>query len=260
MLKLPRTLHLEGSRLPPGQVDPDAIQFNKLRGEFLVVEEKVDGSGVSIEFENNAIKLYHRGTEIQGLGGEFGALYSWAIYYLEDLYWILEDRYVMFGEWMRRKHHIYYDRLPHFFLESDVYDKKTERWLSTKARETLFKDKEFIHHVPVLDRGKFNKLGDLTSQIKRSRYQSEHWPSMMWKYCEMNHIELDKVMHHTDKSGLAEGLYIKHEDDEQVLGRYKYVRYEFVNDIINPGVHWKDLPPVDNLLSQGWEYHPSLRP
>jgi RNA ligase len=257
MLKLPRTLHIEGSRLKPGQVDPDAVKFAKLMGEFLVVEEKVDGTGVSIHYDQG-LKLFHRGTEIRGMSGEFGPLWHWAIRHLDDLYYTLEDRYVMFGEWMMQKHHIFYDQLPHLFLESDVYDQKNGIWLSTKAREALFKGNEFIRHVPVLDRGKFHTLNDLTSQIKRSRYQTEHWPSLLWQYCETRDIPLDKVMHHTDKSGLMEGLYIKHENDEQVLGRYKYVRYEFINDIINPGVHWKDLPPVENLLHGGWKYTPVL--
>lgn len=237
-----------------GQVDPDAIQFDKLRGEFLVVEEKVDGSGVSIYFDSTSLKLYHRGTKITGAGGEFRPLYDWAVRHLEDLYWILGERYVMFGEWMAKKHHIFYDQLPHFFLESDVYDQEKGIWLSTKAREALFREHEFIRHVPVLDLGKFNKLSDLTALIGRSRYQSEHWPTMLWQYCETHDAPLDHVMHHTDKSGLMEGFYIKHEDDEKIIGRYKYVRYEFVDGILNPGVHWKDVTQVNNLIKGGWKY------
>lgn len=258
MLKLPRTLHIEGSRLKPGQVDPDAVEFAKLRGEFLVVEEKVDGTGCSIYFDSGGLQIAHRGHIVSGSDSEFNSLFHWAHPRMDDLYYTLEERYVVFGEWMKLKHHIFYDQLPHFFLESDVYDQQTETWLSTKAREKLFHEKEFIHHVPVLDRGKFQKLSELTSLIKRSRYQTEHWPAMLWKYCETRDKELTKVLHHTDKSGLMEGLYIKHEDEEKVLGRYKYVRYEFVNDIINPGVHWKDVASVDNLLRGGWEYTPVL--
>ncbi len=253
MLKLPRTLHIEGSRLLPGQVDPEAVEFAKLKGEFLVVEEKVDGSSVSIHYDKG-LKIMHRGAEIHRLGGEFGQLYHWGLRHVDDIYYTLEERYVMFGEWMKLKHHIFYDQLTHLFLESDVYDQQTGLWLSTKAREALFKDKEFIHHVPILDRGKFFKLEDLTNQIQRSRHQSEHWASMLWQYCESRNINLDKVLHHTDKSGLMEGLYIKHEDDDKVLGRYKYIRQAFVDGIINPGVHWKDVKPVENLIRGGWEY------
>lgn len=258
MIKLPRTLHIEGSRVQPGQVDLDAIKFTKLKDKLLVVEEKVDGTGVSIYFQNDGLKIAHRGTEVAPSDPEFRPLWDWARHYIDDLYWILGDRYVMFGEWMFHKHHIFYDRLPHFFLESDVYDKQTDFWLSTQAREEILRDKEFIKHVPILDRGRFHKLSGLTGLITRSKYQSEHRPAMLWKFCEMHDLELDKVMHHADKSGLAEGLYIKHEDDEKVIGRYKYVRYEFVDDIVNCGVHWKIQKPVNNLLVSGWVYTPSL--
>lgn len=246
MIKLPRTLHLEGSRMPPGKVDPEAVEFAKLKGQFLVVEEKLDGSGASIFFDNiGEIHVWHRGTEVKN--GEFKELYVWATAHIDELFDILTDRYILFGEWMKRKHHIFYDRLPSYYLESDVYDQQNGIWLSTSAREKLFQDKELIRHVPILDRGKFHKISELTSLIARSRFQSEHWPEQLWRQCELSGLDLQKLLHHTDKSNLMEGLYIKHEDDERVLGRYKYVRYEFVNNIVNPGVHWKDVDPVDNI-------------
>lgn len=263
MIKLPRTLHIEGSRMPPGKSDPEAIQFAKLRGEPLTIEEKVDGTGVGICFEENALAIYHRGTKLENFTGknkEFWPLYTWAIRNLDDLGWMLGDRYIMFGEWMYLKHHIFYDRLPHWFLESDIYDQQDQVWLSTKRRTKLIEQYSAIgiRQVPVLKEMQPTKLKQLTELIKRSQYQSEHWPAMMWKFCEVEGIELDKVMHHTDKSGLMEGLYIKHEDDKQVLGRYKYVRYEFVNEIVNEGVHWKMQKPVENLLINGWKYIPGI--
>jgi hypothetical protein len=263
MIKLPRTLHIQGSRMPAGKSDPEAIQFAKLRGEPLTVEEKVDGTGVGICFENHALSIYHRGTKLETFSGknkEFFHLHNWCIHNLDDLGWMLRDRYVMFGEWMFLKHHIFYDRLPHWFLESDIYDQQEQIWLSTKARDELIGEYNHIgiRQVPVIATVRPTKLKQLTDLIKRSQYQSEHWPAMMWKFCEQQDIELDKALHHTDKSGLMEGLYIKHEDDKQVLGRYKYVRYEFVNEIVNEGVHWKMQKPVENLLVNGWDYNPRL--
>jgi hypothetical protein len=46
-------------------------------------------------------------------------------------------------------------------------------------------------------------------------------------------------------------LYIKHEDEKQVLGRYKYVRPEFVQNIINSGTHLIDRVPFHNVSIQG---------
>lgn len=62
-----------------------------------------------------------------------------------------------------------------------------------------------------------------------------------------------KTLSETDGSGLMEGLYIKQEDDFQVLSRYKYVRYEFLQSILNSGTHLMDRIPISNGL-QGEEY------
>ena len=76
-MKLPRTLHIEGSRLPKGETDPDAVEFSKLRGEFLVIEEKVDGSGVSISLDTHLdLQIQHRGNS--ALGKEYRPLQEWA--------------------------------------------------------------------------------------------------------------------------------------------------------------------------------------
>jgi hypothetical protein len=124
-MKLPRTLHIEGSRLPAGKSDPEAVEFNKLLGQFLVVEEKVDGTGVSISLDKHLdLEIKHRGS--LAIGREFKPLHEWASNHWEDLLFLLGERYVMFSEWMYCKHTIFYDNLPNYFLESDIYDKEKE--------------------------------------------------------------------------------------------------------------------------------------
>ena len=43
MIKYPRTQHIEGSRLQKGDEDLDGVRFRDLKGQHLVVEEKIDG-------------------------------------------------------------------------------------------------------------------------------------------------------------------------------------------------------------------------
>ncbi len=43
ILKYPRTPHLEGSRLQPGDEDLSQIRFSEIAGRHLVVEESVTG-------------------------------------------------------------------------------------------------------------------------------------------------------------------------------------------------------------------------
>lgn len=45
--------------------------------------------------------------------------------YKDRLYEVLGRRYVMYGEWMYAKHTIYYDLLPHYYMEFDVLDRET---------------------------------------------------------------------------------------------------------------------------------------
>ena len=42
--KYPRTHHLEGSRLQPGDEDLNSVPFSAIKDQYVVVEEKVDGS------------------------------------------------------------------------------------------------------------------------------------------------------------------------------------------------------------------------
>jgi RNA ligase-like protein len=251
MIKLPRTLHIEGSRLKAGQVDPEAVEFAKLAGQFLVVEEKLDGTGVSLFFEGNELQIYHRGTKIGRKDKEFTFLYDWGVRHLEELYVLLEDRYVLFGEWMLHKHSIFYDRLPHYFLESDIYDTKMAIWLSTETRHALLTGHNYIHSVPVLASLTPTKLSQLTGLITKPVYQTENWRSHLWDRCEKLVMDLAPVLKETDQSDLSEGLYIKHEQERQVLGRYKYVRYEFLETIINSGSHVMNREPIWNGASGG---------
>jgi hypothetical protein len=249
MIKLPRTLHIEGSRLPKGKTDPEAVEFNKLAGQFLVVEEKVDGTGVSLFFDKDwNLQIWHRGSPANSK--EFYQLHRWAANYTNQLFDTLETRYALFGEWMHQKHTIFYDSLPHYFLESDIYDSKENVWLSTKARNQLLtKCRPFMFSVPIEKAFKPTRLVDVTRLVTRPMYQSLHWRERLWKSCERFNLNLEEVLKQTDQSDLMEGLYIKHEDDQKVIGRYKYVRYEFVENIINSGSHLRDRQPIPNLLS-----------
>ena len=52
ILKYPRTPHLEGSRLQPGDEDLSQIRFSEIAGRHLVVEEKCDGANAAISFSD----------------------------------------------------------------------------------------------------------------------------------------------------------------------------------------------------------------
>jgi len=249
MIKLPRTLHIEGSGLSSTK-DPEVVQFNKLSGEFLTVEEQLDGTGVSIFFDDHFVpQLWHRGSP--ATAKEFNRLHAWVDTHEDDLFDLLGDRYILFGEWMLHKHSIFYDRLPTYFFESDIYDRENHIWLSTFARASLLSGRDFIRSVPVLAAFKPTKLSQLTDLVKRSMYQSDNWAEVLWKKSEKEGLELKQLLSECDRSDLSEGLYIKYEDEKQVIGRYKYVRRAFVENIINSGTHLIDRVPFHNISIQG---------
>lgn len=225
------------------------MQFNKLCGEFLVVEEKLDGTGVSIFFDSDfQVQVWHRGSP--AVGKEFHDLKIWASeLHKEHLFDLLEDRYILFGEWLRYKHNIFYDRLPHAFFESDIYDLKENKWLNTIARADLLKSHDsHIASVPVIAAFKPTTFEQLTSLVGKSLYQSEDWRNALEMLCRRQGLSFEEVLKQTDQSSLAEGLYIKHENDKEVLGRYKYVRREFIQTIVDSGTHLKDRIPIHNEL------------
>jgi hypothetical protein len=119
MHKYPRTPHLEGSRLQPGDEDVDCIPFREIQGRHLVVEEKIDGANAAISFaDDGRLLLQSRGHYLTGGPRErqFAPLKQWAAAHQDALRERLGARYVLYGEWAYAKHTIYYDALPHHFL------------------------------------------------------------------------------------------------------------------------------------------------
>ena len=60
--KYPRTHHIEGSRLQPGDEDLDSVPFSTIAQQYVVVEEKIDGANAAISFsEDGQVRLQSRG-------------------------------------------------------------------------------------------------------------------------------------------------------------------------------------------------------
>src|SRR5262245_16796582 len=81
LLKYPRTLHLEGSRLQPGDEDLSAVPLAKLRGKFAVIEEKIDGANSAFSFDaSGQLWLQSRGHYLSGGWRErhFNLFKQWA--------------------------------------------------------------------------------------------------------------------------------------------------------------------------------------
>ncbi len=252
-VKYPRTQHLEGSRLQPGDEDLAAVPFRELAGLHLVVEEKVDGANVGLGFDGDgSLHLQSRGHTLRGGSAErqFDLLKAWARAWAGALREVLGARYLLFAEWAYAKHTVFYDALPHYLLEFDVFDREREMWLSTPARRALLGGLP-LAQVPVLAERAFSRLDDLTALVGPSAFKSPGWRDALAEACAREGHEHARVVRETDPADQAEGLYLKWEEDGRVLGRYKWVRAGFLQAVVRSGSHWQDRPILPNRLAPG---------
>lgn len=252
--KYPRTPHLQGSRLQPGDSAHDQVSLRDLEGRHVVIEEKLDAANSAISFSEGAdLLLQSRGHYLVGGGSErqFNLLKVWAAAHEGRLLPLLEDRYILFGEWMYAKHSIWYDQLPHYFLEFDIYDRLTEEYLSTPRRHEMLKGSPVVS-VPVLYEGLMpTRPQDLWRLVSGSLAKSQHWRATFEAQVRREGQPLELSWQQTDKSDKSEGLYLKVEDEQQVLARYKLVRPDFTQTILDSGSHHATRPVLPNLLAEG---------
>lgn len=64
----------------------------------------------------------------------------------------------------------------------------------------------------------------------------------------MPHEVMEKATRDDD---LSEGLYVKIEDGDETVARFKWVRHGFVRTILDNGQHWSERPIVRNRLLDG---------
>jgi hypothetical protein len=251
MHKYPRTRHLAGSRLQPGDDDLAQVPFAEIRGPHLVVEEKLDGANAGISFTDaGQLQLQSRGHYLTGGPRErqFGPLKSWATTVASRLWPALTDRYVVYGEWLYAKHTVFYDALPHYFCEFDILDRQSGEFLSTPRRAELLAGLPVVS-VPVLRAGSFATLAELTSLVGPSVCRTPGWREQLAGAAVEAGVEPAQAAVETDLADEMEGLYLKVEQDGRVVQRYKWVRAGFLQALLWSGSHWADRPIIANRLA-----------
>jgi len=262
MIKYPRTPHLEGSRLQPGDEDLSQIPFEQIAGLPLVVEEKIDGANTALSFDpEGSLLLQSRGHYLTGGYREkhYQLFKQWANVHRQRFWDVLGCRYVMYGEWMYAKHSIFYDALPHYFMEFDVLDRETGEFLSTDRRHALLKGLP-VCSVPVLAKGAFRRLDDVLRYLGPSCYITENHLETLRVLAIREGQDADRALRETDAATTMEGLYLKVEQNGQVVQRVKFVRASFLQTVEQSQSHWLERPIIPNQLCRpiGDLYLPSL--
>ncbi len=138
--KYPRTPHLFGSKGTDDDKhlgEAESVRF--IADESLIVEEKIDGTNVGIHFSDKGeLVLQCRGHLItEGMHAQYDLFKQWATvkrYILEER---LENRFILFGEWVYARHSVFYRQLTHYFFEFDIYDKQLKAFLGLERRLEL---------------------------------------------------------------------------------------------------------------------------
>ncbi|MDR1533734.1 MAG: RNA ligase family protein [Planctomycetota bacterium] len=219
--KFPSTPHL----VAPAGIDlrGDKSLSEAKREEFLrhelVVEEKIDGANLGVSFDGEGnLRVQNRGAYLELPGaGQWRLLGDWLAPRLDALFDNLGDRHILFGEWCRARHSLFYDRLPDWFLGFDLYDREAGRFLAAARRDGLLA-KMSLARVPFLARGRFS-LSNLGNLLPRSRFSDQP----------------------------AEGLYLRRDRGGWLEERAKLVRPEFIQSL---GEHWSASPRRLNRLGR----------
>lgn len=232
--KYPRTPHLFGSKGTDDDKHLGEAESNRfIADESLIVEEKIDGTNVGIHFSDEGeLVLQCRGHLItEGMHAQYDLFKQSATVKRFALEQRLENRFIMFGEWVYARHSVFYRQLTHYFFEFDIYDKQNEAFLDLERRLELL-DGAGIETVPVVHSG----------SLRRSDLEELIGPSMFDSQFD------NPLTKRTDKR--MEGLYVRTEADGVVTGRAKFVRPEFVEKI-KQSTHWQHQAMVPNELADG---------
>ncbi|WP_281707872.1 RNA ligase family protein, partial [Phaeobacter italicus] len=145
---------------------------------------------------------------------------------------------------------VFYDQLPHYFMEFDVLDRAQGVFLSTAARRALLVGLP-IMPVPIVHIGQIRSVDQLIGLTRPSPFKSTDWRNALTLAAERSGSRAEMVKQQTEDSDLAEGLYLKIETNMQVKDRFKFVREDFLQAIQSAEGHWHDRPILPNGLAEG---------
>lgn len=250
IIKYPRTHHIEGSKLQPGDEDLSQIPFSAIAGRHLVIEEKIDGANSALSFDPaGQLLLQSRGHYLTGGYRErhYNLFKQWATVHQDAFWQVLGCRYVMYGEWLYAKHSIFYDALPHYFMEFDILDRETDRFLDTPSRREITKQLP-VCSAAVLAEGKYRRIEEILPLLSASNYITKDHLENLRQAALRENLDPDRIARETDRADTMEGLYIKVEENGRVAERVKFVRPTFLQTVEESATHWLDRPIVKNGL------------
>ncbi len=220
--KYPKTFRAKSQRINvKGKLNLCSSEQRDLLNGTIEITEKMDGANVAIiRGKGDKWTLQkRRGLAEQGVHAQFSFFWNWARWNEEKILKI-PNNWIVYGELMRIKHNIYYDRLPSFFLVFDIWNgkeylKHTDRFHCTDRFE--------LNNVPIIHLG--NEKVDLD--------------------------EFMNIKSACSSTETAEGIVIKNYRKQM---RGKLVRPEFMKEL-DEDDHWMHKAGTPNKLAEGIEWY-----
>lgn len=171
--KYPRVPRFEGS---PSEPSDDLVlsatdRATLIRAE-VVVEEKLDGMNVMLWFEAGVPRVGTRGGEdTNDRSGERGRIRAWASMHRDQLAPDLHEQFAVYGEWLRRRHAVPYDRLPAQLVGFDILDRRAGEFIRIDRRDMLLA-RLGIANPPARFRGVLGSTARLNKLLGPSAFAS----------------------------------------------------------------------------------------
>lgn len=220
--RFPRTPHLVWLGTDEARDDKvlRAGEASELLSGPVLIEEKVDGANVGLSLSESGLRAQNRGAYIEreACHPQFRPLFRWLDTHRHALTDALDANLILFGEWCYAVHSVRYTKLPDWFLAFDVYDRSREEFWSALRRDELI-DRIGLARVPKVTEGRFT-VPDIVRMLGPSQLSN----------------------------GPAEGVYVRRDESDRLVGRAKVVRPEFVQQI---DAHWSARSMETNALLSG---------
>lgn len=194
-------------------------------GMAIVVQEKMDGTNVSLYFEDEWCPVLQKRSGIitSGEKAQYDVFREWVYERMDELYALLGKRqYVLFGEWLWCQHAVHYDRLPSYFLGFDLFDIAQRRFLSYDRMQRILDGR--VPVVPLLWHS-----GHASSSSTSSSSSSSTSSSAQSKFEELKKCVGQEMMKKPSAHGgeVMEGVYVRVEQGGWVKDRFKMRRKTF---------------------------------
>ncbi len=211
-LKYPKIYRICTKETPSTKKCLSESEISALLDGEVIVEEKIDGGICGISWKGDTHHAQGRGRIVHYAENskQFHGFNKWIYANYEKIQQIPAG-WIIYGEWMRACHNIFYDMLPDYFIAFDVWNGSTFLGYDEKTR---FLQKIGFEQVPLLHRGSL-RIQDIFNMVTKSKYSAGE---------------------------LAEGVVVKNYE-KSLMG--KYVRREFMEAMDE---HWLKKPLRENKL------------